>query len=455
MDHPSPAPGRPHPDLDRPRSDKVLLFLLLVLNLGSGWTTVLGARQVLPSPLAEILGLTVQIMLFLLLAGATARHAPVRKWLVVGVFAGLSVYTSFFTYYETLAGQAVTADGLDRAHQAHAAFVSAAWQPTVTQAGRLQEEAAALDALTRDEAKAGVTTGAVGYGPQAREYAAQAREKRTQAAVLQRDLDRLAPLFERDLAGQTAEQVYQGDLAAWQAAPDAWKAAAPTPTRAAYVDLEQQVGLLTPFYKVQRGELPAVVALLIAALVDGMAILLGTAITGRSAPVVETVTARAASLVESAKDGAAQVRAAWDRPGVPRPLLQEAAPRSRAKAELEDPMQVVLLRIQGRGSDFLSALYEAIHPETGEVALAALLAHENPSFRIAARMLADRLRHPRLGWLVVRDGWWCVPPARYSALTGWLGEEIRKAVQAEEAARAVESEGPGERVLELVLPAAA
>ena len=449
------------PAPDRPRNDRVLLFLLLVLNLGSAATTVMGARQVLPSPLAEVLGLAVQAMLFLLLAGAAARHAPLRRWAVVAVFSAFSIYTSFFAYYQTLAGEAVAESGLDRAHQAHAAFVSATWQPALTEAGRLEEQAAALQALAEEEATVGVTTGAVGYGPQAREYAAQARDKRTEAALLRRDLARLAPAFEVDLAGRSAEEVYALDLAAWQAAPDAWKAAAPTPTRAAYVDLEQQVGLLTPWYKVRRGELPALVALLLATVVDGMSILLGSAITSRAAAGgaatgVADLGRRAATLVESAKDGAAHVRAAWDRPGMPRPPGPAQRAGSRTPAELEDPMQVVLLRIRGRGSDFLAALYEAIHPETGEVALGALLDHENPSFRIAARMLADRLRQPRLGWLVVRDGWWCVPPGRYGDLTGWLGEELRKAVQAEEQdLAALDSREAAERVLTLTLPRAA
>jgi len=449
------AAARPRSDAAaRPRSDKVLLFLLLVLNIGSAITTVMGARQVLPSPLAEVLGLAVQGMLFLLLAGAAARHAPLRKWFVVGVFACFSVYTSFFTYYRTLAGEAVAEAGLDQAHQAHAAFVSAVYAPVLSQAGRLEEQARQHYDLASREGKAGVTTGQVGFGPVARQYADQARQEEEQAALLRADLDRLQPAFEAPVEGLSADGLYASDLAAWQAAPEDWKASVPAPDRGAYVDLEQQVDLLTPFYKVRRGELPAVVALLIALLVDGICVLLGTAIQGRSGPVVETVSGRAATLVEQTKDGVAQVRAAWDRPGVPRPALA----RARAAAELEDPMQVVLLRIQGRGSDFLGALYEAIHPETGEVELGGLLSHDNPSFRIAARMLADRLRQPKLGWLVVRDGWWCVPPGQYAALTSWLGEEIRKAVQAEEALRSgvqAEDTTAAERVLELRLPRAA
>ncbi|MCB9780744.1 MAG: hypothetical protein H6742_19405 [Alphaproteobacteria bacterium] len=433
------SPPRPVPAsaaAEPARPDRVLLFLLLLLNLGSAVTTVLGARQVLPSPVGEVLGLTVQGMLFLLLAGAAARHAPLRRWLVVAVFGAFSVYTSFFAYYRTLAGHAVEAEGLDRAHQAHAAFVAAVQQPAVEQLARLETEAASLRALAQDEAAAGATTGAVGYGPVARGYDARARELETQATLLTRELERLAPSFAEPADDADAAAIYTADLAAWQAAPTGWKAAVPTPSRGAYVDLEQQVDLLTPFYKVRRGELPAVVALLLACLVDGIAILLGTTITGRRGrPVVQTVSAGAARVVQQAKDGAAQVQAAWHRPGLP--LAEEPAPPPAAP--------VLRVRLRGRLSELLGALYAGIDPETGAADIPALLAHEEPSFRVAARLLVDHLRAPERGWLVSRDGRWAVPPSRYGALSAWLADAL---------ARAVEEEGAPdeERVYALALP---
>ena len=242
----------------RRRTDRALLFLLVLLNLGSAATTVMGARQVLPSPLAEIVGLTIQVMLFLLLAGLTVREAVVRKWLVVGVLAMASIYTSFFAYYEQLAGHAVQAAGLDRAHQAHAAFVSSVYQPTLSRAGRLEQEAAALWSLAEEEGSTGLTTGQKGYGPVARGYAAQARDLEVEGSRLRADLERLGAGFAYPLDGLSAETVYQQDLLAWQTAPDDWKAGVPAPGRDAYVDAEQQVDLLTPFYTVRHGERPAV-----------------------------------------------------------------------------------------------------------------------------------------------------------------------------------------------------
>ena len=48
-------------------TDRVLLVLLAALNLASLYTTIVGARQVLPWPMSDLLGVSVQLMLFLAL----------------------------------------------------------------------------------------------------------------------------------------------------------------------------------------------------------------------------------------------------------------------------------------------------------------------------------------------------------------------------------------------------
>jgi hypothetical protein len=434
----------PRNDPDRP-----LLFLLLLVNIASAWTTVLGARQVLPSPLAEVLGLTVQMMLFLLLAGFAGRHAGLRRWVAVAVFAAASVYTSFYTYYDQLAAEVDASADLDRAQQAHAAFTASVWAPRRSEVGRLVEEARSLDQTAQREAKDGQTSGLVGYGPVARSYAEQARQKELEVSTLRADLDRMLPAFEFDLAGLSAEGLYQADLHAWQLAPSDWRAAAPAPQRADYIDQERQIGLLTPFYMVRRGEVPAVVALLLALLVDGLAILMGTAIHRQDQPLVSTMGAGAADLISRTKDQGAAVRMALARPGRP----------TRDGASAPGPSQAVtgvVLRVKGRSSDFLSTVYGAIHPESGDIDFAGLQAHENPSFRIASRVLLDQLRQPELAWVVVDAGWWNVPGHKYSAMTSWLAAELQRCVRAE-ADAAADPGGPTneEQTLALVLPLAA
>jgi hypothetical protein len=426
-----------------PRPDRALIVLLFLLNVASAWTTIHGARQVLPTPLAEALGLGVQVVLFLLLAGVAGRYARTRRWVAVGVFAVASVYTSFFAYYETLAGEAADAASADRAAQSHAAFVAAVHAPVLAEAGQLEREADALQEMAEAEAGTGLTTGQKGYGPVAKQYAAEARDKRLAAASLRADLDRLAPAFETDPTALAPEAVYAADLAAWQQVPAAWKQDVPAPTRAAYVDLDHEIALLAPFHKVRSGEAAAVVALLLALLVDGLAVMLGTAIHGRREAVVVGAAGRAARIVGDTRDGFAAVREAWSRPALPPSLQRPPGPTP------EEALEQLVLPLQGRGSEFLGAFYAAIHPETGALDYEALQAHPEPTWRVAARMLADRLRRPDIGWVVVRDGWWAVPPARYGALTAWLSDQVREAVTREAEAKAPPP------ALQLVLPQAA
>lgn len=427
------------------RPDRVLLSLLVLLNIASAATTVFGARQVLPWPLSDVLGLAIQLMLFLALAGFAVRHAVVRRWVVIAVFAAASVYTSFFAYYEQLAGQSEDALAADRAAQAHAAFVSSLYQPHANRLDQVEHEAAALWALSEKEGASGVTTGRVGYGPVARAYAADAAAKDQEAALLAAELERLGPAFTYDLEGLAPAAVYTRDLEAWQSAPDVWKEAVPAPTRDVYLDAAQDVALLTPLHKVRSGEDAAIFALLLSLLVDGVAILLGTAIQTRSRPAVDTATDGAVTWIRKAKDGSAAVRAAWRRPG----LMPE--PSAKDTAALDDAVQVVVLRIDGRGSDFLMTFYQAIHPESGALDYGQLQAHSNATFRIAARMLVDRLRRPRLGWVSVEDGWWSIPQEHYTQLTSWLGDHIRDEVRHESEL----AEPEPARTLELVLPIAA
>ena len=449
--NPGGAPVRP-PNANsqaKSKTDRWLLLLLVILNVGSAYTTVMGARQVLPHGMATVIGLTVQFMLLLTLAGFAARHAPVRKWFVVGVLACASVYTSFFAYYGNLAGKADEAAALDRAVQAHASFVSEAYQPTLTKITQLEQEAAELYAMSRKEGRGGLTTGVVGFGPVAKRFAAEASQKEVEAARLNADLERLKDRYEYEIDGLEPEQIYTRDLSAWQISPDAWKEDVPAPERGIYIDLEQEVQLLTPWWKIKRGEAPAIMAFLLALLVDGVAILLGTAIHSGGRSPIESVKRQAVGWIHEAKDANAAVSAAWRRPGV----IEDSPMTHSGRAELDDALKVVILRIQGRGSDFLTAFYSAIHPETGALDYGSLQNHTNASYRVASRMLIDRLRSPKLGWVEVHDGFWTVPADQYARLTTWLTEHIERECY-EEAELAMDHMEPGERTLRLVLPAA-
>ncbi|MEZ4241447.1 MAG: hypothetical protein R3F59_35915, partial [Myxococcota bacterium] len=228
-------------------------------------------------------------------------------------------------------------------------------------------------------------------------------------------------------------------------APADWKADVPKPVREDYVDLEAQVELLTPYKRVRDGEIPAMTALALASLVDGIAIFLGTAIHARQRPIVETWSHQVASVIQQVKSSGHVVRQAMDRPAA-------SDPRQEASM-LQDALQVVDLRIAGRGSDFLITFYQAIHPETGALDFAGLQRHPNATYRIAARMLVDQLRHPQLGWVTVEEGWWGVPEDVYPHVTAWLGEHIRRECELETDSNVRDPVQEPERTLRLVIPA--
>lgn len=255
--------------------DRGLLLALTLLSAGSMGTTLLGAKQILPSPLAEVVGVSVQAMLFAMLAGFMLDHAPVRKWLAVGVFSVISVYTSFFTYHDELTGTAETGAQLEVALQAHAIVTGTLYTPLRTDCQVLRGEAEALYEAAKREAGGGSVTGVKGYGPVARKYGREASAKAVDAERACSLANRLQPLFEIDVEGLTPEDIFKADLTAWQ---QAGSKEMPAPSRADYVDLNAQVALLTPIHRIAEGQVPAIMALLLALLVDGMGLLLGTAV---------------------------------------------------------------------------------------------------------------------------------------------------------------------------------
>ena len=84
----------------KPKRDIKLLIALTILNIGSGFTTMRGAAQILPRLVGWSSGAAIQALLFLLTSGSTLKHDPFSKWMAVGAFSILSVYTSFFAYYD-------------------------------------------------------------------------------------------------------------------------------------------------------------------------------------------------------------------------------------------------------------------------------------------------------------------------------------------------------------------
>jgi hypothetical protein len=380
--------------------DWVLMGLLAVLNLGSLLTTMLGASELLPEPMSYILGFAVQVMLFTLLAGFAGSHAPLRKWLAVAVFASACVYCSFFAYYGQLQEGEEQHRQLALAETRHAELVKAVYSEAKLEGEGLAREAQELDRQATEEAARGSTTGTVGYGPRAKEMREKANEASLVAERHQASVERLAPLFEFDPNGLSPKEIHSKDVAAWQAAPPEWTQGVPQPDYKAYVDVMSQVPFLAPIHRVQEGDPVAMVALLLAMLVDGMAILLGTAIDkGRGQRSLEEVLG---SGILNFRNLVKVVREAFATP-------EEAIAHPRA----------IRLMLRGPAAPFLRAFEEGIHEENGAIVMGTAAPDE--SHRENWDILVTRLEE--LHWLEFdADGARVVQHQRFKQ---WLVERIR------------------------------
>lgn len=388
--------------------DNVLLVLLGFLNVASLLTTTYGAMQLLPAPICYIVGVSIQAMLFTMLAGFAGQHAPIRRWFVVAVFSVACVYASFFTYY----GELSKGEDANRQHALaeakHAELVKDVFAAHKSEAARQVETAKALLEQAQSEIQLGSVSGQRGYGDRGRKMMEEANAAHLAAEQFAADVRRLEPMFEYDLVNLTPKEVHSRDLAAWQNAPTEWTQGYAQPVYEAYVDETSRVQFLAPFYRVREGDTVALVALGLASLVDGMAILLGSAIERRHS--------RRRSLEEASEELATYIHSARKGAGFLWQAIIGRLPLDDSGRGGAGP-QTVLLMIHGDPAEFIQTVVDAVHPENGHIPAAGLRFHPNASFAgawdqlFAAARLAGWVRvdsadqyvrdwHQFVGWLV-------------------------------------------------------
>ncbi|TAG90732.1 MAG: hypothetical protein EAZ09_21790 [Oscillatoriales cyanobacterium] len=400
--------------------DWVLTVLLAIINLGSGATTIMGAMQVLPRTLAWGLGGTIQLFLFLLLGEFTAKHAPFRKWVAVLVLTSISVYTSFFTYYKELAGEASEKLAHDRAALAHQKFVADLYTPMKDSLKQLEDEAASARVLAEAEKSRGVQSGlGGGYETEARKLDLQALGSENKAKNFKSTVEKLRPKFDYEIKGLKPNEILDKDRQALTEVPAERRQNYPELKREMYIDEELDVSLLAPYNKVKRLEEPALFSMGIALGVDGIAIMLGTAITIKRER--KTLAQLIADQILKWKRGFAHVIGAIEET-VDQDQLNGNAPQAIGEAVGSS----VTLKLQGKGSQFLREFEKAI--ETREphiINYQVLNNHPNPTFKSGFILLLNKLGEPGRAWVRMNSqNSWVVVPEHYHRLTKWLTEEI-------------------------------
>ncbi|GGA17390.1 hypothetical protein [Okeania sp. KiyG1] len=405
--------------------DTLLMVVLTFFNFGSGATTILGAMQILPIYLAWTVGGAVQLMLFLLQAGLTAKRTPLRKWLAIIILASASVYTSFFTYYGELAQETNEKRAMDRAIQAHNRLVSEVYTPMEDSLRDLQREAERLRAIAEAEKERGIDSGFVGYGEEARKRDKLALEKEIKAENFQKTVNELRPLFEYNLENLKPQDILQKDGEALSSAPQEFRNNYPELKRGDYIDEGAEISLLAPYLKVKNQEEAALIALLIAVGVDGMAIMLGTSIVTKLVPPEER-RSPVAIVANSIASSIREVRTSFAK--------VNNAGRESFLAEDEDlqaAVELVTLNVKGKGSNFLNNFYHAISEVEPHIINYSALTQKyrtDENMHNPIRVFIDKLREPRRAWVVrnTNNTEWVVPPEHYHQLVNWLQKEIKR-----------------------------
>lgn len=419
---------------DEEPKEKRDLFLMVVLtffNLGSGATTILGAMQILPRYLAWGIGGSVQLMLFILQAGFVANHAPLRKWVAILLLTGASVYTSFFTYYQELTQETNEKLALNRANSAHQELAENVLAPIEKRLNQLEQEADRLRRKAEAETERGIQSGFVGYGEVARQYDLEALNKESEADVFAENVKELRQKFDYDRTGLTPDDILQKDREALAAARALFRGDYEL-NRGDYIDEKLEISLMAPYLKVESGEQPAILSLVIALTVDGMAIMLGTAIVitskpqGRRQSLFAAIALSIANFIREMKRLFFAFRQAVNES----PEMFEDFDRAAAYG-LSGPVEQVSLDLRGRGSDFLREFYGAIaemEPHIINYSRIKDKYREDERIGIAFRGLIDKLREPKRGWVErnERNNNWQVKSDHYHQLVNWLEYEIRR-----------------------------
>lgn len=284
----------------QPKKNRQLFGGLIVLNLISLFTTMEGATQVLPRAAAYPAGATIQFLLFLLLSSRENReHLPkFVRWSVIGGLSFLSIYTSFFTYYELMTAGDKKIRVYDRAFSAHQRLVSDVFTPIHGEIEKLESDIKTKEDQIIAEKKGEGVSGLMRCGPICKELI---KEKESLEEQFNKDkplLDRLKPLFEYDASKITAEKVFDLDRKALGSVTPNCLSSNPTfvclpneyrnvlnsqspkyeDFKKKYFDPDLKIGLIAPFLKVKQGEAPAIGAAAIALIIDGCIILLGLGI---------------------------------------------------------------------------------------------------------------------------------------------------------------------------------
>lgn len=280
------------------------LFPVVILTIGSGYTTLQGASQILPKFVAYPSGFAIQVLLFLLVSGFTLKKVRCLKWLAVGILSVVSIYTSFFAYYDFLVSEKREEDNLSRAISAHQNLVADVFIPIQEKANQLKRQIEIKDRHIDDEVAGERRSGLVGCGEICQSLKAEREDLKDRYEQIYPIVVNLEPFFQYDLEGKQPADILKADLDALKLVPQNCLPKEPefsclpeqykgilnpldsrhTELRSKYLDEASRISVLAPFLKIRKRETAAIAAVLAAIVVDGIIILFAAGIEVRQRP---------------------------------------------------------------------------------------------------------------------------------------------------------------------------
>ena len=415
------------------KKDNILMVLLIFANIVSGYTTIDGASKVLPIAWAWILGSFIQILLFLALADLIMKTTPWRKWLTVALFTFLSVYTSFFTYYTTLAGNINTQNEFETAVQTHNKFVADVYTPLETRLAQQKTDTKILRARADKEAQ-GFNTGLVGKGDVYRKLQQDALEAEEKLKSLTDLVNNLEAKFKYEVEAikpnkekvplLKPREIFKKDQEALASVPKEYLPEKyPDLKLENYIDKDLEVALITPIKKLSEGtkDANAIAALFIAFGVDVWSVILGTAITANN---------KRTSIIKMIGNAIANMKKDFQQA---EETIKHGTSYDEDEEEHNLKMEIVKLMLRGKGSVFLTEFYQAIVQVSPHKIDADTFNnnHPNPTFQLGFRILIDKLHKRKWVKYDEKNNNWVVEDNYYDRVITWLHNEIMNLTEEE------------------------
>jgi hypothetical protein len=416
--------------------DRILISMIFLMTLGSGYTTVMGAKEIFPTEGTGILvGIGAQVTLFLLLTNLVLKNAPFRKWFVSSILVAFSIYTSYFSYYDTIARDDNSQKVYDKAVVAHQVVKSTFYIPLKVKLENTINERNNVVYQEKKEVEGEGSTQVKGIGSQSKRYASESIRLDSEIAKL-KVIESIKDLFEYDTKGLKPEDILDKDRKAVAAIPTDLLPKSYNESniqsfikRDDYIEEASNIKFLLPYQRLIQGDRVAQISFFIACMVDGAMILLSTAVdtTGKSS-FRRTAMALSHTITDF-KSLIATIIVAFEKEPVPHDST------GFETDALDQGVDYVSIQLQGKGTEFLEFFVESIDPYTLIINRSALSKHSEPTFRTSYSILLNALSSTQKQWCKLENGDFLVQEKHRDVFFKWMAEEIIVQARYEESLR--------------------